>query len=96
MEIIQPLSGRTIYQDFLDSGRQGLHHLGFDVYGDMDERLKAYAELGVGVLMSGKGPNRAFAYLDTERIGGVIFELLQRGGPRRHAAFSYPKEPIQK
>jgi catechol 2,3-dioxygenase-like lactoylglutathione lyase family enzyme len=83
VEIIEPLSGRSIYQDFLKSGRQGLHHLGFDVYGDLDQRVKAYAEAGIDVLMSGKGPNRAFAYLDTERIGGVIFELLERGGPRK-------------
>jgi hypothetical protein len=31
--------------------------------------------------MNGSGPNRAFAYLDTEKIGGVIFELIERGGP---------------
>ncbi len=83
VEIIQPLSGRSIYQDFLKAGRQGLHHLGFDVYGDLDQRVKAYVEVGIDVLMSGKGPNRAFAYLDTEGVGGVIFELLDRGGPRK-------------
>lgn len=83
VEIIQPLYGRSIYRDFLEAGRQGLHHLGFDVYGDFDQRLAAYAELGIGVLMNGKGPNRAFAYLDTEKIGGVIFELIERGGPRK-------------
>lgn len=83
VEIIQPLSGRSIYQDFLKAGRQGLHHLGFDVYGDLDQRVRAYAEVGIDVLMSGKGPNRAFAYLNTERVGSVIFELLERGGPRK-------------
>lgn len=83
VEIIQPLSGRTIYHDFLDAGRRGVHHLGFDVYGDLDERVEAYARAGIGVIQHGRGPNRAFAYLDTERIGGIIFELLQRGGPRK-------------
>jgi len=82
VEIIQPLYGRSIYRDFLDAGRQGLHHLGFDVYDDFDERLEAYARIGIGVLMSGRSPNRAFAYLDTETTGGVIAELLDRGGPR--------------
>jgi methylmalonyl-CoA/ethylmalonyl-CoA epimerase len=84
VEIIQPLSGRSIYQDFLNAGRQGLHHLGFDVYGDIDQRVKAYAEIGINVLMSGRGFNRAFAYLDTEQVGGVIFELIERGGPRKN------------
>lgn len=83
VEIIQPLYGRSIYRDFLDGGREGLHHLGFDVYGDFDQRLEAYAGIGIKVLMNGRGPNRAFAYLDTEKLGGVIFELLQRGGPRK-------------
>jgi catechol 2,3-dioxygenase-like lactoylglutathione lyase family enzyme len=83
VEIIQPLSGRSIYRDFLKAGRKGLHHLGFDVYGDFDQRLAAYAKMGIGVLMSGRGPGRAFAYLDTERVGGVIFELIERGGPRK-------------
>ncbi len=83
VEIIQPLYGRSIYRDFLEAGRQGLHHLGFDVYGDFDQRLAAYTKMGIGVLMSGRGPNRAFAYLDTEKVGGVIFELIERGGPRK-------------
>ena len=83
IEIIQPLYGRSIYRDFLERGRQGLHHLGFDVYDDFDERLAAYAGIGIGVLMSGRSPSRAFAYLDTEKIGGVVFELLDRGGPRK-------------
>jgi catechol 2,3-dioxygenase-like lactoylglutathione lyase family enzyme len=83
IEIIQPLSGKSIYQDFLLAGRRGLHHLGFDVYGDFDQRVTAYTEMGFGVLMSGRGPNRAFAYLGTEEIGGVIFELIQRGGPHK-------------
>ncbi len=83
VEIIQPLYGRSIYQDFLEAGRKGLHHLGFDVYGDFDQRLDAYAKLGIGVLQNGRGPDRAFAYLDTEEIGGVIFELIERGGPRK-------------
>lgn len=83
VEIIQPLSGRSIYRDFLEAGRQGLHHLGFDVYNDFDLRIEAYGKIGIQVLMSGRGPNRAFAYLDTEKVGGVILELIDRGGPRK-------------
>jgi len=67
----------------LEAGRQGIHHLGFDVYEDFEDRLTAYARIGIAVLQSGRGANRAFAYLDTEKVGGVIFELLDRGGPRK-------------
>ncbi len=83
VEIIQPLYGRSIYRDFLDEGRKGLHHLGFDVYGDLDQRVEAYTQIGIKVLMNERGPNRAFAYLDKEKLGGVISELLERGGSRR-------------
>jgi len=64
--------------------------LGFDVYGDLDERVKAYAEVGIEVMMSGRGPGRAFAYLDTEKIGGVILELLQREGPGKWLKLPWP------
>ena len=83
VEIIQPLYGRSIYRDFLEAKRQGLHHLGFDVNDDFDQRLAAYAKIGIEVLMSGRGSNRAFAYLNTEKVGGVIFELIKRGGSRK-------------
>ncbi len=83
IEIIKPTSGRSIYRDFLESGREGLHHVGFDVFGDLNERIRAFADIGIGVLQSGKGPNRALAYLDTEKAAGTIIELLERGGPKR-------------
>jgi hypothetical protein len=28
LELIQPLAGDSIYQEFLDSGREGIHHIG--------------------------------------------------------------------
>ena len=31
LEIIQPIRGKNIYTEFLESGREGLHHLCFDV-----------------------------------------------------------------
>jgi len=82
MELFQPVSGRTIHQDFLATHGEGLHHLGFDVQ-DMDERLARYAKMGISVLMSGRTSTGGFAYLDTASIGGVIFELIQR--PARRA-----------
>src|SRR5512136_1045690 len=31
IELIQPLEGENIYTEFLGSGNEGLHHLGFEV-----------------------------------------------------------------
>jgi len=82
LELAQPVAGRTIHREFLDTRGEGLHHLGFDVQ-DIAAHLETCARLGIEVLQSGKSPTGAFAYLDTERIGGVIFELIQR--PARRA-----------
>ena len=63
---------------------EGFHHVGVYV-GDIERRLGACKELGIGTLQSGVvksggrmgGVVTQYAYLDTRSIGGVIFELLQ-------------------
>lgn len=83
-ELIQHRGGdRSIHSDFLDTYGEGIHHLGFYV-SNIDERLNMLEEMGIGVLQSGyiKTMGRAgeshtsYAYLDTARIGGIIFELI--------------------
>jgi catechol 2,3-dioxygenase-like lactoylglutathione lyase family enzyme len=77
MEIIQPVSGPTIYHDFLKKKGEGLHHLGFDVK-DIEKKLALCRKLGIRIIQGGQGSTSHFEYLDTEEIGGVIFELIQR------------------
>ncbi len=77
LELIEPITEPTIYHDFLKEKGEGIHHIGFDVK-DMDERIKVCAEMGIDVLQMGRTPAGGFAYLNTEKIGGVIFELIQR------------------
>jgi methylmalonyl-CoA/ethylmalonyl-CoA epimerase len=83
-ELIQHLGGdRSIQRDYLDTYGEGIHHLGFYV-SNIDERLNMLEEIGIGVLQSGciktmgrAGESRtSYAYLDTARIGGIIFELI--------------------
>ncbi len=81
LELIQPVRGPSLYQEFLERSAEGLHHLCFDV-DDLDERLKRYRSMGLTVLMEGRTPNSGFAYLDTDKIGGVIIELVQRPSRR--------------
>jgi catechol 2,3-dioxygenase-like lactoylglutathione lyase family enzyme len=69
LEFIQTMKGPTLYD--------GIHHLGFDI-DDLDERLARYRNLGIEVLMEGRTRHGGFAYLDTESIGGMIVELIQR------------------
>jgi catechol 2,3-dioxygenase-like lactoylglutathione lyase family enzyme len=77
IELIEVLEGQTIHGEFLESHGEGLHHLGFDVK-NMEERIKALQKLGVGILQSGERVGVRFAYMDTERIVGVIFEFIER------------------
>ena len=76
-ELIEVPEGESIYWEFLDKKGEGLHHLGFYVT-DIDKEVAKLERLGIGVLQGGKLNGGGFAYLDTERVGGVIFELLQR------------------
>jgi len=81
LEMIQPITGPTIYHDFLQEKGEGLHHLGFDVK-DIEKKLALCEEIGIKVIQGGQGETSRFEYLDTEAIGGVIFELIQRGKRR--------------
>ena len=58
---------------------EGLHHLGFNV-SNFDASVTRLTERGLKVTMSGgwdaNGSQGRFAYLDTERHGGVTIELL--------------------
>jgi len=78
VELIQPVEGQNIYTEFLDSKGEGLHHLGFQV-DDLDAILAELAKEGIEPVFYHSFPDLgiAFAYLNTDRIGGVIFELIE-------------------
>lgn len=75
VEFIQPVEGQNLYTEFLASHGEGLHHLGFQVE-DFDGLLAAFANEGIKPIFHQRTPAFGFAYLDTGRIGGVIFELI--------------------
>ena len=81
LELVCPLRSPSIYEDFLASKGEGLHHLGFDVP-SLDDVLKRATRLGIAVLMQGRTPAGGFAHLDTTRVGGTILEAIQRAAPR--------------
>jgi hypothetical protein len=45
---------------------------------EIDARIAAMKQLGIGVLQSGKRPGRSFAYMDTESLLGTIIEYRER------------------
>ena len=79
LSIVQILEGDTIHTELLRRKGEGLSHLCFFVT-DLDDKIAELAKKGIKPIFSHKQPGLVrFAYLDTEKIGGVIIELLQWG-----------------
>jgi methylmalonyl-CoA/ethylmalonyl-CoA epimerase len=75
-ELIQPLDDRSIYAQFLASGREGLHHLGMATRGSYQQSLEAARAKGHRVIQGGRYNGVDFAYLSTEDDLGVITEIF--------------------
>jgi methylmalonyl-CoA/ethylmalonyl-CoA epimerase len=76
-ELIQPLTGNSIYKEFLDKHGEGLHHVAFDV-ADFDQTVATLKKHGIGILSGGQTPADSFAYMDTEEVLGAPFEIYKR------------------
>ncbi|MEH6442725.1 MAG: VOC family protein [Oceanospirillaceae bacterium] len=75
-EIMEPLWGPTIFQDYLDKQGDGLQHIAYDCNNaPWDERVAELESRGFKCVQSGKwmGQN-AFAFFDTIDATGTIFE----------------------
>ena len=78
IELIQHLSGQSIYKEFLDKRGEGLHHLGF-IVPDHDKVIADFTANGFPVIQSGRignNPGVKFAYFDTEAAIGAIMESI--------------------
>ena len=86
IELIQPLEGQTIFNEFIEKHGYGQHHLG--IYVDDIEAAKAEAvAAGFEIIMEGGGHgldgDGYYAYLDTEDTLGTTYELIERPARRR-------------
>jgi hypothetical protein len=77
IELMQPLYGQTIYDEFAQRKGYGLHHLGIKT-DNMEQSVKEMQEKGFRVIQSGNRPGVKWAYLSTEDQTDVIFELLEK------------------
>jgi methylmalonyl-CoA/ethylmalonyl-CoA epimerase len=78
-ELIQPVSGPSIYQEYLDTFGEGVQHIACMKHNDADSDLlkEHWRERGADVLMSGRiGESIEFYYLDT---GPIIKWVLESG-----------------
>jgi len=77
LELVQPVSGKSLQMEFLGKHEEGVNHLAFLV-DDLDREVAKLVQKRFRVISSGKTSQSAFAYFDTDKVGGVIFELIQQ------------------
>ncbi len=83
MELIQTRNDApSMYRDFLQSGRTGLHHVAYWTE-DFDADLARLEAQGLKVAMGGEvGARGRFVYFDTEYHPGTVIELSEVAGPK--------------
>jgi methylmalonyl-CoA/ethylmalonyl-CoA epimerase len=84
-ELIQPLTGPSVYKEFLEQKGEGVHHVAFEVE-DYDHAVAALKKHGIGIITSGiaKGLG-SYAYMDTGKDLGTIAEIN-----KKPAKFEWP------
>ena len=78
LELIQPVTGRSIYDEHLETKGEGLHHVKL-YHADCAAAVAHYAARGYPVIQSGKFDEDEHYYLDTEKDFGYIIELGNAG-----------------
>jgi catechol 2,3-dioxygenase-like lactoylglutathione lyase family enzyme len=94
IELIHPVTGPSIYDEWIDRRGPGLHHLGFWV-DSLDEAVSAMEAAGYPLLQSGSGygldGDGGYAYFDTERDFDVVLEAIEVPARRREPDFVWPR-----
>jgi catechol 2,3-dioxygenase-like lactoylglutathione lyase family enzyme len=79
LEFVQPVSGKSIWQDFLDSGREGIHHVRFNV-NSFDGTVEEMRRKDIAVSQEGEStrgiPGLRWGYFDSEEPLSFIFEIF--------------------
>ena len=82
LELIELIEGKTVHEDFLKEKGEGLHHIGFNVK-DLDRCEEEARKAGLKIIQGFRREDGSgFAYVDSDRIGGAMFELIQRPVPK--------------
>jgi methylmalonyl-CoA/ethylmalonyl-CoA epimerase len=89
LELMQPLTGYSIYDEHLERRDEGLHHIKL-FHADCQKAVADFTRRGYPVIQSGRIDDDEHYYLDTEKDYGYIIELGNAGriraAERRHPA----------
>jgi methylmalonyl-CoA/ethylmalonyl-CoA epimerase len=96
IELIEIVSGDTVYAEFVKAHGYGVHHFGVLVE-DMPAAIAQAEAAGLTMTQDGAGfgadGDGHYAYLDTEDTIGVTIELIERPTGRMPPEKVYPPEP---
>ena len=76
IELIQWIEGDCIYKEFLEQGKEGLHHIAVYV-DDIQACINHFKQRGIELLQSGEILRHNFAYMDTLDTFGIYLEFLE-------------------
>ena len=78
IELIQPLSGRSIFQDYLDQNPAGgVHHIAYSIpVANLSKVISELANKGFPVITSVNHPIANIVFFDTSKDIGVFTEVM--------------------
>lgn len=76
IELIQPLGGKSTWQEYLDKNGEGIHHIAFAVK-NIDGVEKQFELQGMPTVQNGGWDGGAYSYIDASGNLGCILELLE-------------------
>jgi catechol 2,3-dioxygenase-like lactoylglutathione lyase family enzyme len=76
LELAEPVSGNSDYDDFLASHGEGVHHIGFEA-DDTAEITRIMSTKGFSPFMSGGFGDGEFVYYDTKEDLKCVWEAVQ-------------------
>ncbi len=79
IQLSEVLEGRSAHSEFLDAGKEGLHHIGTYVE-DFDRELGKYTRMGYAVVSQGFNTSLRvrWAYIDTAADLGFYMEIIEK------------------
>ena len=93
-ELVEPVDGPSIYQEFLAEHGEGLHHLLVEHDGmDFEGAIATFTERGCAPLMEGRMGDIRYAYVETEGPLKTVLEIVHRpaGFVRPEPDYWYPE-----
>ncbi len=76
VELIEPLGGPSIWQEFLEQNGPGFHHIGLTAK-NTEKMVSRLSSKGIDMLQQGDFDGGRYTYFDSGPVLGTMLELLE-------------------